>query len=187
MVRHGETEANKNDIDAGPLDYKLDKRGIKQVSHIARELSRCKVSAIYSSPVFRAVETAKILARSHDLVVHKLEDLTEAKLKPEFVGKPGRHQILTSPSAYTETYTELQRRMLRAIGAVKKREESGAIIVSHGDPIAALLHHVVEREVTDRPSHYVLHPDLGSLSIINLKEPPTLLLFNYHRKLLSDY
>jgi len=42
-----------------------------------------KVDAVYSSPVFRAVETARILARPHKVKVKTLEELTEAKLKPE--------------------------------------------------------------------------------------------------------
>ncbi len=95
IVRHGETKANERGIDAGPLDYPLTKRGVKEASFIAKTLSKVKIDAVYSSPVFRAVETAKILARPHKLKVKTLEELTEAKLKPEFVGKKGRHHILT--------------------------------------------------------------------------------------------
>ena len=63
VVRHGETKANEDDIDAGPLDYPLTKKGVKEASFIAKTLSKVKINAVYSSPVFRAVETAKILAR----------------------------------------------------------------------------------------------------------------------------
>jgi len=65
------------------LSYPLTKRGVKEVSFIARALSKVKVDAVYSSPVFRAVETARILARPHKVKVKTLEELTEAKLKPE--------------------------------------------------------------------------------------------------------
>jgi Histidine phosphatase superfamily (branch 1) len=68
-VRHGETEANEDDIDAGPLDYPLTKKGVKEASFIAKALSKVEIDAVYSSPVLRAVETAKILAAPHKLKV----------------------------------------------------------------------------------------------------------------------
>ena len=67
IVRHGETEANEKGIEAGPLDYPLTKKGVKDASFIAKTLSNVKMNAVYSSPLFRAVETAKILAHPHDL------------------------------------------------------------------------------------------------------------------------
>ena len=40
VVRHGETEANEDDVDAGPLDYPLTKRGVKEASFIAKARRR---------------------------------------------------------------------------------------------------------------------------------------------------
>src|SRR5208282_1576066 len=145
VVRHGETEANEEGIDAGPLDYPLTKRGVKGASFIAKALSKFKVDAVYSSPVFRAVETAKILARPHRLSVRTLDELTEAKLKPEYVGKKGRHHILTSPGAFSETNEELLGRTRRAFEIVRNKAKGNVILVSHGDVITAMLEGVVER------------------------------------------
>ena len=122
IVRHGETEANKKGIEAGPLDYPLTKTGVKEASFIAKTLSKIKMNAVYSSPVFRAVETAKILARPHKLKVKTLEELTEAKFKPEFVGKKGRHHILTTPEAFLETNKELLERTGKAIEEIQEKE-----------------------------------------------------------------
>ena len=184
IVRHGETEANKKDIDAGPLDYPLNKKGIKEVSFIAKAISRIKINAVYSSPVFRAVETAQILAHPHKLRVKILEELTEAKLKPEFVGKKGRHHILTDPEAFEETYSDLLERTVKSIEIIKREVEGNVIMVSHGDVIAAMLEGVVERRVGSE-RYYVLHPEPAALSIVEVKGRPFLILFNYHRKLLS--
>lgn len=181
VVRHGDTQANKKEINAGPLDYPLSKKGKKEIDYLAKTLSKAKISDIYSSPIFRAVETAKILARPHKLTVQTLEDLTEAKLKPEFVGKKGRQHILTTPEAFAETYQELEGRMLRAISDIKKRSEGNVIVVSHGDPIVALLSKVVERNAAEK-KYYVLHPDAGSLSIVEFTDRSNLVLFNYHRR-----
>lgn len=54
---------------------------------IAKILAKVKICAVYSRPVFRAHETAKILASPHDLKIKTLEELTEAKIKPEYVFK----------------------------------------------------------------------------------------------------
>ena len=185
VVRHGETEANRKGIDAGPLDYPLTKRGVKGASFIAQTLSKTKVDAVYSSPVFRAVETASILARPHGLKVKTLEELTEAKLKPEFVGKKGRHHILTSPKAFSETNEDLLERTRRAVDIVRKRAKGNVILVSHGDVITAMLEGVVERRA-DR-KYYVLHPDPASLSIVETKDRPFLVLYNFHRKMFDRF
>jgi broad specificity phosphatase PhoE len=181
VIRHGETKANVLGINAGPLRYSLTKKGKMEIEYLAKMLLKTKISAIYSSPIFRTVETAKILARPHKLDVQKLEDLTDAKLKPKFVGKKGRHRILTAPEEFNETYEELQERVVRTINGIKKQASGNVIVVSHGDPIAALLQHVVERKV-GRKRYYVLHPDPGSVSIIDFKDRAELVLFNYHRK-----
>jgi broad specificity phosphatase PhoE len=184
VVRHGETEGNVKGINAGPLDYPLTKKGKREIEFLAKALSNIKISCVYSSPVFRAVETAKILAQPHKLGVKKMEGLTEAKLKTEFVGKIGRKRILISPEDFDETYQELQERVVKSIVNIQNVASNNVIVVSHGDPITALLQYVVERK-TGNNGYYVLHPDPGSLSIIDSKERLELVLFNYHRKLFQ--
>jgi broad specificity phosphatase PhoE len=181
IVRHGETEGNVKGINAGPLDYPLTKKGKKEIEYLAKTLSETKISAIYCSPVFRAVETARILGRPHKLGAQTVEDLTEAKLKREFVGKKGRKRILTTPGAFDETYQELQERMVRSIDEIEKKASGNVMVVSHGDPITALLQYVVERKI-GRNNYYVLHPDPGSVSVLNFTDRLELVLFNYHRK-----
>ena len=181
VVRHGETQGNVKGINAGPLDYPLTKKGIKEIEYLAKTLSETKISAIYCSPVFRAVETARILAGPRGLGLQTIEDLTEAKLKHEFVGKKGRKRILTTPGAFDETYQELQDRMVRSIDEIEKQAGGNVMVVSHGDPITALLQYVVERKI-GRNNYYVLHPDPGSLSIIKFTDRLELVLFNCHRR-----
>ena len=186
IVRHGDTKANEKGIDAGPLDYPLNRKGLKDAAFIAKTLSKPKVDAVYSSPVFRAVETAKILAKPHKLKVRLLEELTEAKLKPGFVGKKGRHHILTTPEAFSETNADLLRRTAKAVEIIRKEARGNTILVSHGDVITAMLEGVVERKVsTER--YYVIHPDSAALSIVKIKDRPFLVLYNYHRKLFADF
>lgn len=186
IVRHGETKANERGIEAGPLDYPLTKKGVKEASFIARSLSKVKVNAVYSSPVFRALETARILAGPHKLKIRTIEELTEAKLKPRFVGKKGRHHILTNPEAYSETNDDLLWRTGKAIEIIKKEAQGNVIVVSHGDVITAMLESVVERRVSTE-KYYDLHPDPAALSIVEIKNRPFLVLYNYHRKMFAEF
>jgi broad specificity phosphatase PhoE len=186
IVRHGETEANERGIEAGPLDYPLTKKGVKEALFIAKTLSKVKINAVYSSPVFRAQETAKILAHPHKLKIKTLEELTEAKIKPEFVGKKGRHHMLTTPEAFTETNNDLLERTGKAIEIIKNEAEGNVILVSHGDVITALLEGVVERKVSTE-KYYVFDPRPASLSIVEIKDKPFLILYNYYRKMFADY
>jgi phosphoserine phosphatase len=185
VVRHGETQGNVMGVNAGPLDYPLTKKGIKEIEFLAKALSKTKISSVFCSPIFRAVETAKIMAEPHKLGIQTIEGLTEAKLKAEFVGKKGRKRILLTPEAFTETYQELQERVVSSFEAIKKKASGNIIVVSHGDPITVLLQYVVERK-TGSNGYYVLHPDPGSLSVIDVEDRPELVLFNYQRKLFSS-
>jgi len=186
VVRHGDTKANEEGIEAGPLKYSLAKKGVKDAEFIAKTLSKVKVTAVYSSPIFRAVKTAKILARPHRLKVKTLEELTEAKFKPGFVGKKGRHHILTTPEAFSETNVDLLARTAKAIEIIGKEATGNVILVSHGDVITAMLEGVVERKVSDE-RYYVFHPDPASLCIVETKERPFLILYNYHRRQFAKF
>ena len=186
IVRHGETRANVDGIEAGPLDYPLTKKGRKDARFIARTLSKIEIEAVYSSPVFRAVETAGILAKPHRLKVKTLEELTEAKIKSKFVGKKGRHHILESPDAFDETNAQLLGRTAKAIAIIKKEEKGNVIIVSHGDVISAMLESVVERKITTQ-RYYVMHPEPASLCIVDAKDRPFLMTYNYRRKMFSGF
>ena len=186
VVRHGETKANENDLDAGSLDFPLTSKGKKEAAFIAKSLSPVGIAGVYCSPVRRAVQTAEILGRPHRLEPIHLNDLVEAKLKPNFVGKPGRHHILLTPEAFQETYGELQERVLRAVSKIQAEVKTNAIMVSHGDVIVALLQHVVERK-NGHVGYYVLHPNPGSLSVVQFTDRPRLVLFDYRRKLFDSF
>ena len=61
-IRHGETEWNVQKREMGQLDSPLTERGIHQAQAIATRLSRCRIDALYSSDLGRAVRTARIIS-----------------------------------------------------------------------------------------------------------------------------
>jgi probable phosphoglycerate mutase len=77
-IRHGESYTNvNNEFSCRIVDHGLTQRGIEESTYTALWLSRCGVSAIYSSPLRRAKETAAIIGKTIGLDVIVKEALRE--------------------------------------------------------------------------------------------------------------
>jgi broad specificity phosphatase PhoE len=77
VVRHGRTEWNRVERFRGRADIKLDEVGIKQAEAAAARITDWQVSAVYSSPLRRALATAEILARPFSLEVKMLPGIID--------------------------------------------------------------------------------------------------------------
>ena len=62
LIRHGEIPSNVKKIYAGGSSEGLTDRGINQARNVAKQLRGYNISFIYSSPVYRAVQTTKIIS-----------------------------------------------------------------------------------------------------------------------------
>lgn len=77
-VRHGRTEFNRDGIiQGGRVDAPLVRESIPAIEATARALAPISLSRCYSSPLGRAVETARIVTSGRDLEVKPLDDLRE--------------------------------------------------------------------------------------------------------------
>ena len=81
IVRHGQTEWNIKGIRQGHLDSRLTERGMAQATALGQRLGREKFTALYSSDLGRAVETAREIAR-----VTGHEIITDARLRERHLG-----------------------------------------------------------------------------------------------------
>ena len=77
LVRHGESEAAAEDRFAGEIDVPLSERGREQAGKLAQRLARESIEAVYSSPLSRTTETARIIAAPHGLDVRQRAELRE--------------------------------------------------------------------------------------------------------------
>ncbi len=80
LVRHGETECNKAGLALGRRDVELNETGRWQAGRLADALQDQPVAAIYSSPLRRALDTARAIAERHDLAVVVDEGLIEMEI-----------------------------------------------------------------------------------------------------------
>ena len=77
LVRHGETVHNAARIAQGWQDSELSDAGRDQVSRLAQRLKAHAPSAIFSSPLQRALRTAEAIRDATGLSITILEDLRE--------------------------------------------------------------------------------------------------------------
>lgn len=77
LVRHGETEWNRTDRFRGRADMELNEAGHLQAQAIARRLTAFTVVAVYSSPLKRALDTARPIAKLFGLEVVFLEGIID--------------------------------------------------------------------------------------------------------------
>ncbi len=77
LVRHGQTEWNKNERFRGRADIPLNETGLAQAQQVAARLIGEKIDAIYSSPLRRALRTAQPIAENHRLAVQPLDGLND--------------------------------------------------------------------------------------------------------------
>jgi alpha-ribazole phosphatase/probable phosphoglycerate mutase len=135
LIRHGEALAG---IDAG-----LSGKGQAQMARAAEYLKAEHIAAIYTSPLSRALESARIMAGG--LPVEVIPDLREIDFG-DFEGLAYDEIAARYPELYRqwmetptevrfpngETFSEMRVRVLRAFDAIR-RERAGqtAVIVSH--------------------------------------------------------
>lgn len=87
FVRHGQTDWNKIGKMQGHIDIELNNEGKQQAMIVKEKLSGVKFDMVFSSPLKRAVETAKIICDQEVLVddrlIERCNGELEGKLKTE--------------------------------------------------------------------------------------------------------
>jgi probable phosphoglycerate mutase len=133
--------------------HSLDETGRRQADDLASRLAAAPLSAIYSSPLERAVETAAPLARRLGLEVQLREDFGEVRFG-EWQGKDfgeikqdSRWNLFNSYRSFTrapqgELMLETQARMVRGLlNVVETHTDQTIAVFSHADAIKSALMH----------------------------------------------
>lgn len=77
VFRHGETDWNKEKRTQGWLGVPLNEVGILQATNLAKVIAPIGLDVIYSSPLQRALETAKIVAETTNIKIIMHDGLKE--------------------------------------------------------------------------------------------------------------
>jgi broad specificity phosphatase PhoE len=151
FIRHGETNWNLGRRVMGDRPIPLNDTGRKQMSQLSNYFKNVDIDAIYTSPVVRAAESAKILANDRDIPVIDAYELAEINYG-EWVGmtfdevrhRPEFSDYHLCPSKAQVPGGESMLEVLERIGGfverVRKEDEGKRIIaVSHADVIKVVL------------------------------------------------
>jgi len=77
LIRHGETDWNREEVFRGRADRPLSPRGLRQADSLGRALGARPIDAVVASPLRRATETAAPVAHAHALAVETHEGLND--------------------------------------------------------------------------------------------------------------
>lgn len=151
LARHGETDWNRELRWQGHADPPLNALGREQAHALAESLARTRITAVYSSDLRRASETAEIVAGRLEVPLH-----LDAGLRELDVGSWEGHTLaeLEAHDAEAvarweesgehgwedgESHEQMAARVLGAIRSIAA-EHAGdeVLVVSHGGPVRAL-------------------------------------------------
>jgi 2,3-bisphosphoglycerate-dependent phosphoglycerate mutase len=151
MVRHGETDWNRDNRFQGHADPPLNETGRAQARALARELGGETFAAAYTSPLRRAAETARILGDSlclepvpdmslKEVDVGSWSGLTRTEVEERFSSGFARWLQYGHGWEDGETYDELGERVVSGLLRIAGRHDGGRVLaVTHGGPIRSAL------------------------------------------------
>ena len=77
LIRHGETDWNRDRIFRGRADIPLGERGKQQAERTGEALKDRRLEAIYTSPLLRSAQTAEAIARRQEAEITEVDDITD--------------------------------------------------------------------------------------------------------------
>jgi probable phosphomutase (TIGR03848 family) len=154
LIRHGENEWTESHKLAGRTPgVHLNQYGRRQAKALGKRLAKTKLSAVYSSPLERTVETAKAIAKHHKLKTMTRSGLLEVdygawtgKAIKKLAKKNTWPVIQFYPSGANfpngESMYQMQARMVNEINELVAKHPGQIIaIVGHADLIKAAVAH----------------------------------------------
>ena len=140
-IRHAETALNHDRRVQGLSQSELTELGRKQAHALAGALEQEPLAAVYSSPLTRALQTARPVAERRGLAVQAVAALQEAdagdleglpasdlrRLHPDFMARWGADATTAMPGG--ESLQQVQDRAWPFLAALPKRHEGEAVLV----------------------------------------------------------
>jgi len=158
FLRHGQAKNNTERILAGRTPgVPLTEEGVDQSEKAAKFLEEMNISAIYSSPIERAKNTAEIVGKHNSIDVRIDDRLIELDMG-KFTGKPYDEIFSSHGNVFmkfyrgeleiahngVETFEEVKKRIRDMVDhVIDNHPDENVVLVTHMDPIKAMLSTVV--------------------------------------------
>jgi len=162
LIRHGETEWNLKKIMQGWQDSDLTDLGRQQTKWLRDRLSKIEFEVVYSSPLSRALETAKIIKKDdfEDIIIKDhlkemgfgpWEGKTSVEIKKDY--KEAYSNFWEKPHLYTgeacESYYDVRNRVMPLIKEIIERHDNNVLIVTHTVVIKIIMAYFDARKMKD--------------------------------------
>jgi probable phosphomutase (TIGR03848 family) len=154
LVRHALTGQTGKVLYGQTKGIPLDHRGRAQAERLAERFAPVKLTAIYSSPLERCVETVEPLARTQRLQVVESRPLIEmdtggwtGRSLPQVRRTKLWKTVQTEPSAFRfpdggEGFADAQTRAVAEVERIARRHRGGRVVIAtHGDIVRIVLAH----------------------------------------------
>lgn len=159
IIRHGQTDWNIAKKIQGRQDIPLNGRGRYQAGCLKKAMEDRPVTAVFSSPQIRAMETAKAVALSSGSAVIPVKDLMEinygsweGKTEEELLQEDRAlyeawwsHPAETAPPG-GESISQVNERCQKAWKEIKPQLTGDAAIVAHGGLLAHFMEQLLGNE-----------------------------------------
>lgn len=156
LIRHGEVFNPKGKLYGRLAGFPLSDRGIISVRQAAAGLKDKNISHIYTSPMLRTQQTARIISKSLQAPIYISRLLIEVKIYCQ--GIPlDEYRVKIQEHLYSqenikkgqETIESIYHRMMKFVHLCSERHPNENIVaVTHGDPILILKAKTTNKEFT---------------------------------------
>jgi broad specificity phosphatase PhoE len=198
LVRHGESVWNKEGKVQGSQNPVLSKKGKQQAELLARRFEDIinNIEVIYSSPLVRAYETAKIITRynenipiyTHDALreieLGEWEEKTIEKIKKQYPGMLEKwySEPLSVKVPGGETILEFKHRVTDVLDNIVKKHyhQNKVLVVTHGGVISIYIAYLLEMNLNKIWSIMVKNTAVNIINFYNHMFTITLFNDTYH-------
>ena len=163
LVRHGETDANKDGIMQGRgLNYDLNNNGINQVKELKKDIEKLDVNVCYTSPLLRSWSTAIILVgdkveiKQDDRLIERYLGNLEGKNKKEYNVKEYWDISKNIEDNGVEPIKDVITRTEEFLDHLKDNysEDDKILIVSHNAVIKAIINILANKNYKEKLEIY---------------------------------
>lgn len=162
LIRHGETDYNRDGRVQGATESALSDLGQEQARRLANRMADVEVTALYSSPLRRALDTSRLAFDGRieatlrdglrEINLGEWEGRTAESLRKEFPEAVKRWfrtpSDVTIPGA--ESIGDFRGRVSAEMDRIRGQHESGnVVVVAHGGVICTYLTHLLEMGLDD--------------------------------------
>lgn len=186
LVRHGQTNSNKEQRWQGLKDEGLSDLGKKQAKKLALYFQDVKVDYIYASDLMRAIQTANpinkeldcrmtLLKKLREVDVGDWEGLTRLEIRLEY-GEDVFEGEFNPPNG--EGFSEFKERVATTFAQIaSKHQKQNIIVVTHGGFIQMLLGQLDNYDLEKYEENKVSN---GSVTILEVNKKGTIKLIKHN-------